>query len=370
MIYVSLETVSLCSYLLTGWDSSRQRSREAGLKYVLFGGAASGIMLFGMSLLFGLLGSLSLQDLNAALAGSHFDKIHYAALLVSLAFILGGLGYKIAAAPFHMWCPDAYEGSPTPFTALLSTAPKAAGFAVLFRFFYGLFLTPGKMDVTLGVSDAIPWVLLLGIISALSMTIGNFSAMVQNNVKRLLAYSSIAHAGYILIAVVAGGQKGFEAVAVYMTVYLIMNIGAFAIVSAVSRTTGSEDISAFKDLGRRKPLLGILMVIFLVSLTGLPPTAGFVGKLYIFMALVQKWDYWFMILAVIAVFNSVISLYYYARIMKAMYFDKPEKEITYVDANTAPATAVAVVMGALTLLLGLFWQPLAQAATWSASIFH
>jgi NADH-quinone oxidoreductase subunit N len=373
MMYVAIETVSLCSYLLTGWDDQTRRSREAGLKYVLFGGVASGIMLFGMSLVYGLLGSLSLQDLNAALTASVSLELGTGrlALITGLVFVMGGLGYKIAAVPFHMWCPDVYEGAPTPFTALLSVAPKAVGFCILMRFFYGLFLVPGSMETTLAVSKAIPWVLIIGIISAVTMTVGNFAALVQNNLKRLLAYSSIAHAGYILMGVTAGGKAGFEAVAVYLAVYVVMNMGAFAVVAAVSRKSGSEDIGVFRELGKREPFLAVLMVVFLISLTGLPPTAGFIGKLYLFKALIQHGGYWFMVLAVVGIFNSVISLYYYARVMRAMYFEKAEEELQAVPGSAAgPAAGVALVLAVLTMFLGIFWQSLAQAAQWSAAMFH
>jgi len=371
MIYVAMETVSLCSYLLAGWDDRKQRSREAGLKYVLYGGVASGVMLFGMSLFYGLFGELSLQGLQQALSGSAVIETgagHWAAML-STVFILGGLGYKVAAAPFHMWCPDVYEGAPTPFTALLSVGPKAAGFALLLRFFYGIFLAPGSMDQVVGGSSQIPWVVIIGLISAVTMTIGNLAAIVQNNLKRLLAYSSIAHAGYVLMGVTAGGRDGFEAVSLYMIVYLIMNMGAFAVVSAVDRSAGSEEMRVYRDLGRRAPLLGAVLAVLLISLTGLPPTAGFIGKLYLFAALIHKGGYWFVALAVVGIANSVVSLFYYARVLKAMYIEKDTDNLPRVSQRNT-ATAVATVLSILTLIFGVFWQPLAAAAQWSAMLFH
>ncbi|MBW1807356.1 MAG: NADH-quinone oxidoreductase subunit N [Deltaproteobacteria bacterium] len=371
MIYVAMETVSLCSYLLTGWDSRSQRSREAGMKYVLYGGVASGVMLFGMSLFYGLFGDLSLQGLHLALSGNGvLDSVggQWAAL-ISIVFILGGLGYKVAAVPFHMWCPDAYQGAPTPFTALLSVGPKAAGMALLLRFFYGMFLVPGSMDNVIGASSQIPWVLIIGIISAITMTIGNLTAIVQNNLKRLLAYSSIAHAGYVLMAVAAGGRDGFEAVTIYMAIYLIMNMGAFAVVAAVSRSTGSDDLRVFRGLSNRAPLLALAMAVFMISLTGLPPTAGFIGKLYLFAALIHRGDFWFIALAVVGIANSAVSLYYYARVLKTMYFEKAEEGMPPVKLGNAP-TAVAIALAIPTLLLGIFWQPLAIVARWSATMFH
>ncbi len=371
MIYVSMEAVSLCSYLLVGWNSTSARSREAGVKYVLYGGVASGVMLFGMSLFYGMFGGLSLQQLHSAIASSSVlgsDMGRWAGL-ISFVFMMGGFGYKIAAVPFHMWSPDAYEGAPTPFTALLSVGPKAAGFAVLMRFCYGIFAEQGSLDSVIGASKGIPWLLIIGILSALTMTLGNLTAIVQNNLKRLLAYSSIAHAGYLLMGVTAGGQDGFEAVSIYLGIYLIMNMGAFAVISSVERATGSEDIGAYRGLGKRAPVLGIVMAIFLISLTGLPPTAGFIGKLYLFVALIHKGGFWFEALAVVGVINSAISLYYYARVLKAMYLDKAD-DLTDTLSVANPATLVAVVLAIPTLLFGIYWQPLAELAEWSANMFH
>ncbi len=371
MIYVGLETVSLCSYLLTGWDQRKARSYEAGLKYVLFGGVASGVMLFGMSMLYGLFGDLSLQGLQQALSSTVVleNPAGQWAALVAVVFVLAGLGYKVAAVPFHMWCPDVYEGAPTPFTALLSVGPKAAGFALMLRFFYGIFLAPGDSGNFIAAASVIPWVMIIGIISAITMTIGNFAAIVQNNLKRLLAYSSIAHAGYVLMGVTAGGQDGFEAVSIYMTVYLLMNMGAFAVVSAIDRSANSEEIRVYRGLGRRAPLLGIVLGLFLLSLAGLPPTAGFVGKLYLFSALIHRGGYWFDALAVVGIINSVISLYYYARVLKAMYFERDPGDLPAVNQKSS-AAAVATVLAVPTLALGVFWQPLALMARWSASLFH
>ena len=369
MIYVALESVSLVSYMLAGFDDRAGRSPEAGLKYVLFGGVASGVMLFGFSILYGLFGDLSLTGIGQAMlqpAGIMASSAGKWAALLALVFVLAGFGFKIAAAPFHMWCPDVYEGAPTPFAALLSVGPKAAGFAVLLRFGVGLWPSLGGATVTVG--SAVPWLLLLGVMSTLTMTVGNLSAIWQDNLKRLLAYSSIAHAGYMLMGVVAGGSQGLGAVALYLAVYLIMNIGAFAVVSAVDRSAGSEDISVFRGLGRRSPVLALAMAVFLVSLTGLPPTAGFVGKLYLFAALVKAGGAWYWTLAVIGVLNSVVSLFFYARVLRAMYFESADGEQPAIRLAT-PAGAIAVVLAVPTLALGIFWQPLASLATWSGSLF-
>jgi NADH-quinone oxidoreductase subunit N len=370
MIYVAMETVSLCSYILTGWDSRYPRSKEAGLKYVLYGGVASGVMLFGISLLYGLFGDLSLPGLHQAIVSNlHVinSDIGQWAILFAIILVIGGFGFKIAAVPFHMWCPDAYQGAPTPFTALLSVGPKAAGFALILRFFYSLFASNLEASTTINV----PWVMILGIISAITMTIGNLSAVTQNNLKRLLAYSSIAHAGYMLMGVVAGGQTGFESVSLYMLVYVFMNMGAFAIVSAVDRITGSEEIEDYRGLGKRFPMMGVIMAIFLFSLAGLPPTAGFIGKLYLFSALIQRGDFWFYALAIVGIVNAVISLYYYARVLKAMYFSKPEEDSESSKISSfSPALGLAFFLAIPTLVLGIFWHPLALVVEWSARIFH
>jgi NADH-quinone oxidoreductase subunit N len=368
MIYVALEAVSLVSYMLAGFDDRGGRSSEAGLKYVLFGGVASGIMLFGFSILFGLFGDLSLAGIGHGLltGPALVTSAGRWAALIAMAFVLAGFGFKIAAAPFHTWCPDVYEGAPTPFVALLSVGPKAAGFAVLARFGIGLF--PQLATNGNAVASAAPWLLLLGVMSTATMTLGNLSAIWQDNLKRLLAYSSIAHAGYMLMGVVAGGRDGFGAIAVYLAVYLMMNIGAFAVVSAVDRSANSEDISVFRGLGSRSPALALAMGIFLVSLTGLPPTAGFVGKLYLFAALVKNGGFWYIALAVIGVLNSVVSLYFYARVLKAMYLESSEGQQPAVSMAT-PAAAMAVILAIPTLALGIFWSPLAALASSAASLF-
>jgi NADH-quinone oxidoreductase subunit N len=367
MIFVAMETVSLCSYLLVSWDDSRRRSAEAGLKYVLFGGVASAVMLFGMSLLYGLYGSLNLQGLHQAILSSAIleNPAGRWAAWIAVAFTLTGFGFKIAAVPFHQWCPDAYEGAPTPFTALLSVAPKAAGFAVVLRFVWSLF----GLDNLEAISVDIPWALLIGLLAALSMTVGNFVALVQNNLKRMLAYSSIAHAGYMLMGVVAGGTDGLGAVSIYMAIYVVMNMGAFAVVATVARATGSEDIDEYRGLGTRAPWLALVMVVFLVSLTGLPPTAGFVGKLVLFKALIVKGGTWFWVLALVGVFNSAVSLFYYARVFKSMYLKKALDDAKPVSSTSLSgwlATAFALPV----LFFGIFFQQLLELAEWSARIFH
>jgi NADH-quinone oxidoreductase subunit N len=367
MLFVALETVSLMSYLLVGWDRARMRSLEAGLKYALYGGVASAVGLFGMSLLYGSLGDLSIQGLHQALAapGALAEPAARWAVWVGVAMLVAGLGFKVAAVPFHMWSPDAYEGAPTPFTALLSVGPKAVAFAALLRFLWGMFSPPASLDV--------PWLALLGGLSVLSMTLGNLTALAQDSVKRMLAYSSIAHAGYLLLGVTAGGRDGFESVSLYLIAYALMNLGAFAVVSAVSRAhadpVAGEHLQAFRGLGRRAPLLALAMAVLLISLVGLPPTAGFVGKLYVFAAVLWKGGFWYVLLAIVGVVNAVISLAYYARVLKAMYLEpSAEGAPARVPAWNA-AGLVAVLTALASLALGVFWQPLAVLAAWSARVF-
>jgi len=389
MIYVALESVSLVSYALAGFDDRAQRSGEAGLKYVLFGGVASALMLFGLSMIYGLFGELSLEALRnvVATAPALASPAGQWAALVALVFVIAGFGFKIAAVPFHMWCPDVYEGAPTPFAALLSVGPKAVGFAVLLRF--GLLfwssgvpleamVAPTVGGATQGLmtsaTHAMPWLLVLGVMSTLTMTLGNLAAIMQDNLKRLLAYSSIAHAGYLLMGVVAGGKEGFTAVVMYLAIYVLMNIGAFAVVSVIDRSTGSEDIAMFRGLAGRAPLLALVMAVFLFSLTGLPPTAGFVGKLYLFVALIKVGgeshgaSVWYIALALVGVVNSVVSLYFYARVLRAMYIEKFEGEAKPVRLWNA-AGAVAVALAVPTLVFGIFWEPLAVMARTAANVF-
>ena len=363
MIYVGIEMVSLVSYVLVGYKRRDRRSGEASLKYVIYGGAASGVMIYGMSLLYGLFGSLDLGAINEAwqqMAAA--DGVPRLALIVSVFFIVAGLGFKIAAVPFHMWCPDAYEGAPTPVTAFLSVGPKAAGFAVLIRFFFTVFVSPESLasgQNALTVLGDLPWPLIIGIISIATMTLGNLSALNQTNVKRLLAYSSIAHAGYLLMGFVVVSTDGLAAILFYLVVYLFMNLGAFLVVMAVRDATGGEELSDFRGLGTRAPFAAISMGVFLFSLTGLPPLAGFIGKFYIFAAVIEHGGGFYYVLALIGAVNTAISLYYYARIARAMFLEQ---------ASTTEPVSVdklnRIMLGLLvlpTLVLGIYWEPLRTA---------
>lgn len=363
MIYLSIELVSLPSYVLAGFRRGDRKASEAALKYVIYGGAASGLMLYGFSLLYGLAGTLDLAGMCRSITsiayrgpGSHLAVS--AAVLLSLV----GFGYKVAAVPFHAWAPDVYEGAPTPFTAFLSVGPKAAGMAALLRFFLVGFGEP-----TWGAGE-FPWRAVVGVLAVATMTLGNLVAIVQDNVKRLLAYSSIAQAGYILMAVAVGTPDARHAVMLYLAIYLLMNMGAFLAVMAVRSRTGSESILDYRGLGARSPYLAVTLGVFLFSLTGLPPLAGFIGKFYLFAAVIRTEIPFFWAVAVIGVVNSAISLYYYARILKAMYLEKPEAEAPSVPLGFSHA-ALLTALAVPTIILGVWWSPLSAAIDRASSIF-
>ena len=351
MAYLSIELVSILSFVLAGYKRRDRRSSEAALKYAIYGGVASGVMLYGLSLLYGMAGSLSIFAIksSAAVAASPTT------LIVAVVLSMAGFGYKIASVPFHMWCPDVYEGAPTPITAFLSVGPKAAGFAMMMRFFSGGL--PTELATEAGaLFGTNPWPVLLGAISVATMTLGNLVALVQNNVKRMLAYSSIAHAGYVLLGLCVATPSGQQAMMFYLVAYLFMNIGAFGVVIALAEKGLGETVDDLRGLGFRAPFVGAVMAIFLFSLTGLPPTAGFAGKFLLFAALLEKGGTLLVTLALIGVVNSAISLYYYARILKAMYLDRP-----VVEDQVAIDRQHGVLLGMMAVpivVLGILWSPL------------
>lgn len=349
---LSIELVSLTSYIMAGYARFSLRSSEAAMKYVLWGAVSSGTMLFGMSILYGLTGATGYTEIGRALSASPGNEL---AVLVSVLFIMAGIGYKISAVPFHFWTPDVYEGAPTPVTAMFAAGPKLAGFALLIRFFYTAFVGEGEGGfVSL---DAVQWPWVLGILAAVTMTWGNLAAMKQENVKRLLAYSSIAHVGYLLMGFVLLTVSGLQAILFYLIVYAIMTLGSFLVVIALNNRLPSEDLSGYRGLGFREPWVAAAMFVFLISLVGLPPTAGFVAKLYLFKAVIEAGMWW---LVLLAIFNSVISLYYYMRIMKAMYFESGEGSGTLGLARMHVVLIVLLVVP--TILFGVAWGPVKQMA--------
>tara|TARA_B100000315_G_scaffold163470_1_gene152033 strand:+ start:321 stop:1811 length:1491 start_codon:yes stop_codon:yes gene_type:complete len=356
MVYLSVEIVSIMSFILAGYLKQNTRSNEAGLKYVIYGAFSSGVMLFGLSILYGLTGSTNYFQIQQAI--SLLDPETNTALILSLLMILAGFGYKISAVPFHFWTPDVYEGAPTTITAYLSVAPKAGALAMMIRFLNQVFADGGATIGLDGVSfTQIPWPEVMGILAVITMTLGNLVAIQQNSIKRMLAYSSIAHAGYMLLAFPVMSSDGIYAIMIYLVMYLFMNLGAFFVVITVNNKTGGETFEDYRGLGWEMPFVGVVMTIFMVSLTGLPPTAGFIGKFYIFASLIKGGSqfYWLVVLGGI---NSVISLYYYMRVVKVIFLDGERSDTIL---KPPPVMAGLLIVTAIpTLLLGIYWVPIAE----------
>jgi NADH-quinone oxidoreductase subunit N len=347
-IFIGLETMAVSFYILAGFIKPSQRSNEAAVKYFLLGAFSLGILLYGMSLMYGLSGTTSLRSMAAVLTGQATDR----RLALAVILVVAGVGFKIAAVPFHMWAPDVYEGAPTPVTAFLSVGSKAASFAMLLRIFLeGL---PGM---------SADWRLLFWVLAVVTMTVGNVAAVTQSNIKRMLAYSSIAHAGYVLIGVVAGTPRGVTAMLVYLAVYTFMQLGAFAIVVMLRRhDVIGDELKDLSGLAFRRPFAAFAMLIFMLSLGGIPPTAGFMGKFWLFGAAIDAHYYW---LAFIGVLNSAISLYYYIRIVVFMYV---KKETFGSEPVASPALTLALAVALVaTLVLGVYPRLLFELADASAS---
>ncbi len=340
MIFLAIEFVSLISYVLVGFLKADKFSKEASLKYLLFGSVCSAFMLYGMSLLYGLTGTLAVTEMSEALA----EPSNRTLVLTALVMIFAGLGFKISMAPFHLWAPDVYEGAPTPVTAFLTVGPKALGFVVLIRVLSGAF-EPLFED----------WTALILILSIVTMTVGNIIALSQTNIKRLIAYSSIAQAGYILMGIATFTDLGVEAVIVYAVVYAFTNLGLFVVVVATSEKVGSDEISDYAGLARRSPLLAGSLLVFFLSLAGIPPMAGFIGKYLVFAAVLENGYY---VLAVVAALNSVVAAAYYFKVIKTVYLQPAKDE----DALACPwplRIALSVTLAG-TLLLGVMPNDLIQ----------
>jgi len=364
MAYLSLELVSLMSYVLTGFLPRSRRSSEAALKYLIYGGVASGTMIYGMSWVFGMTGSLEYAAIQAALGEKGYNS---AAMFMAFIFIMAGFGYKIVFVPFHMWSPDVYQGAPTPFTAFLSVASNAAGMAIMIRFFFpgvSRMLPGGDWAILTGVE----WPHVLLLLSMITMTVGNLCALNQRNVKRMLAYSGIAHAGYMMMGLAILNNEGLSAVLFYVIVYLIMNLGAFLVVGMIANVTGDEDIENYRGLAWRGAVVpAVCLAVFLFSLTGLPPFAGFIGKFFLFSAVIKQGGA-FAVLAVVAALNSVVSLYYYAKIVKTMFLDAPRVE----DKTMAVAVndfTLLLPLAVLTVVFGLYFAPLVTYTSRSLGFF-
>ncbi|MFY9551362.1 MAG: NADH-quinone oxidoreductase subunit N, partial [Thermoanaerobaculia bacterium] len=337
-IYISLELMSLSSYILAGYFKGEVKSTEAALKYFILGAFSSGVLLYGLSLVYGVTGTMSLPELAKKLAGADRSNL----LMLGILLILAGLLFKIAAVPFHVWTPDVYEGSPTPVTAFFSVGPKVAAYAILARIFYVAF---PKFHPD--------WGLIVAVVSAATMILGNVAALLQTNVKRMLAYSSIANAGYALLGVLGFNTEwGLWGILIYLLAYTFMNFGAFTLVILLeTKGYAGESVSDFNGLAQRSMPAAILMLLFLLSLAGLPPTAGFIGKYYLFTAAMKAGYAWLALLAVLA---SAVSLFYYFRIAAAMFFTEGSGAKL---RGSYALTAVAAICGLGTLLIGVLPQP-------------
>jgi len=364
MLYLALEMVSITSYVMVAYMKGDRMSNEASLKYILFGAASTGGMLYGLSLLYGMTGTTSLPAIREMLAAGVVDQNRLTVYLV-LLLVFAGFGFKTAAVPFHFWCPDVYQGAPTPVTAFLSVAPKAAGFAIMMRFFYGSLATPatGPWDL----AGSIDWPHVLVLVSVLTMTVGNVAALTQTNMKRLLAYSSIAHAGYIMMGVVALSENGARGIMIYLLAYLFMNLGAFLVVTLIHNQDGTFDLRDYPGLYRRAPFLTAAMAIFLLSLMGIPPLIGFMGKLYVFAAIIERGRvfYWY---AVVAALNAAIAAYYYARVLKTMIIDAGNEDRPAFSLPALDQLAILFLVAANVLPL-LWWSQVEGWARKSLALY-
>ena len=342
-LYVGMELMTITFFILVGYVIGDGRSSEASLKYLIIGASSTAVFLYGVSLVYGATGSLLLSEILSKAVASP-------ATLVGMAFVFIGFAFKVAAVPFHMWAPDIYEGAPVPVTAMLAMASKAAGFAVLTR-----------VSVQAFSGQVFNWALVAACLSALSIFLGNLVAISQTNMKRLLAYSSIAQAGYLLAGLAAGTQAGVKGILFYAMLYVFANVGAFAVVTAVRLNEGSDDLTAYAGLSQRSPMLAAVMTISLLSMAGIPTLAGFVGKFYLFSAAVESGLIW---LAFFGFVMSMISVYYYLMVVKAMYLYQPVNP-GKLEYSYSLAWAAFLSM-ALTVLFGVFPEPLAKLAGMAA----
>ncbi|OGW86815.1 MAG: hypothetical protein A3C35_05305 [Omnitrophica bacterium RIFCSPHIGHO2_02_FULL_46_11] len=363
MIFLTIESVSLTSYLLTGFQKFDKRSSEASLKYVLFGAVSSAVMLFGMSLLFGASGTIELSQIGELLKSSASIPQNvltqtggantHGMILMGMLFLMAGIGFKISMVPFHMWAPDVYQGAPTPVTAFLTVAPKALGVAVMARVLF--FAFPDLVH---------KWAFLMTWISIATMTIGNVIAISQSDIKRLLAYSSIAQAGYILAGLATPGELGLQATLIYIAAYLLTNLGAFFTVIAIERNLETNELEAYNGLSVRNPLLALVLTIFLLSLAGIPPLAGFIGKIYIFSSAIKAHS---IPLALSIALNSAVAAYYYFNVVKAMYLAPPKVKEPLTNPFPIKLAIGTMLFG--TFLIGLWPSLIIQAVVKSLANF-
>lgn len=373
MLYIGLEMASISSYVLAGFAKGQDRSAEAGMKYFVYGAFATAVMLFGMSLIYGVFGNTNIYVLGSIVqglpslveaqqTGLGAEQIVQlrdltAVLLVAVVMFVVGFGFKISAVPFHWWAPDTYEGAPTPFTAFVSTASKAAGFAIFLRVFTaGVFGEP---------SDQSTWWALLVVICIITMTLGNMAAIFQHNIKRMLAYSSVAQAGYALMGLVIFTQEGSGATMFYLLMYVFTNIAAFGVIIIVSNTSRSDQMEDLYGLNRRAPYLALVMMIALLSLGGIPPTAGFLGKFYLFKAVIDAGYWW---LATIGILNAFIALYYYLTVIKYMYLYRSDAEEVAIPVSRAAVVGLGLTTLGV-ILLGIYSAPAYEWTLQAAASF-
>ena len=347
-LYIGIETLSILSYVLASLKRNDELSSEAGLKYSLYGGLSAGLMLFGMSHIYGVLHTIQFSEVGSVL--KNLQSADLGILIPSFLLFFAGLGYKIASVPFHMWSPDVYEGSPLPVTTFFSIVPKVAGIAAIIRVSHVFFGNDGFLQYS--------WVALLLVVSVLTMTVGNVAAIGQQSVKRMLAYSSISHAGFMLMGAVLINQKGASSVAFYAIVYLFMTLVSFYVVSYVADYFGNDDFDRFNGLIHTHPLAAILLSIAMLSLAGIPPLGGFVSKFNLLSAVIKEGHY---TLAIIAGLNSVVSLYYYMRIVRNMILNNPESEEKISGFTKTNLTVLSLVTAPI-LIIGLFWNNIFKIA--------
>jgi NADH-quinone oxidoreductase subunit N len=352
MLYLAIETTSIPLYVLAGFMTTDKKSTESGFKYLFFGALTSTIMLYGFSLLYGFAGTTSIYELAGIMQQGEVGLIP---LVGTLLLVLVGFSFKISAVPFHFWAPDVYEGAPTPVTGFLSTASKAAGFAVLMRVLLVVF------------PESLPyWTSVVAILSVASMTLGNSLALAQHNIKRMLAYSSIAHAGYALIGVVAFSPLGMAAVVYYLGAYLLTNLAAFGVVVTFWRVAGSDEIADYAGLSRRAPGLSLALLVALLSLAGMPPLGGFIGKVLVFAAAVDSNLIW---LALVGVINSIVGLYYYMTVLKFVYLFRSEDEEKPLPISRPYGIALTVLTLGIILMGTLIGPFFAWGTTAAAALF-
>ncbi len=340
-IYVALELSGMALYALAAFLKDK-KSTESGLKYIILGGVASATLIYGMIIVFGLTGTTDLGGIREAISAG--DGLREPALILALVLIAAGFAFKIGAVPFHMWMPDVYEGAPTPVTAYLSVASKAAGFAVILRIFFTGFGSPEWL-----FDD---WSVLFGVLAAITMTAGNVMAIQQTNIKRLLAYSGIAQAGYLLVGVAAANTAGQSGVMFYLTVYSLANLGAFIAVIAISNKINSDEIADYSGMIKKAPVLAIVLAVCLISLTGIPPTAGFIGKLVVFKAALEPGETGLLWLVIFATVNSVVAAFYYFKVIKVMFVGEPRSMERVPSGAALKASLVIATAGVL--LLGIY----------------